>query len=77
MFASNNDYILKALSFTEQLKINNPISVALKKIFSDQVTAGKLTNIFFPETVKWIITKDDAHRFMGIIKGTSTYWKKF
>ena len=35
-----------------------------------------LTNNF-PDTVSSFLSKDDAYEFMGTIKGTPTYWKKF
>ena len=41
-----------------------------------QLTAQMLTNNF-SETVKAFLSKDEAFQFMGNIKGTSAYWKKF
>lgn len=57
LFASNKNYILKPLSFTEKMKIDNQINVALKKICSDQFRAKYI----FSETVTLFITKDDAY----------------
>ena len=76
IFASEADYIFYALSVTQQLKLNSQINIALKKVCGGHLTAQMLSNNF-SETVKSFISKDEAFQFMGNIKGTPAYWKRF
>ena len=75
-FAADSDYIFYALSVMLQLNLNSQINIAMKKVCSNQLTAGMLSNNF-SETVKSFIAKDEGFNFMNSIKGTPAYWKKF
>ena len=75
-FSSDSDYIFYALTVMQQLNLNSQINIAMKKMCTNQVTAGMLSNNF-TDTVKSFIAKDEGYSFMTPIKGTPAYWKKF
>ena len=75
LFASEADYVFYTLTFTQKLKINSQINIALKKVCGGQLTEQIFTNNF-SETVKIFLARDEAYQFMGNIKGTPAYWKK-
>ena len=76
-FSSDSDYIFYALSVVQQLNLNSQINIAMKKMCTNQLTAGMLSNNFC-DTVKSFIAKDEGYySFMSPIKGTPAYWKKF
>ena len=75
-FASDSDYIFYALSVMLQLNLNSQINIAMKKVSTNQLTAGMLSNNF-TDTVKSVIAKDEGYNFMNSVKGTPAYWKKF
>ena len=75
-FSSDPDYIFYALSVVQQLNLNSQINIAMKKMCTNQLTAGMLSQNF-EETVKSFIAKDEGFNFMSAIKGTPAYWKKF
>ena len=47
----------------------------MRKVASNQLTAGMLSSNF-NEKVKKFIARDQAFTFMNCIKGTPAYWKK-
>ena len=57
-------------------KLDSQINIALKQICTGQLTSGMVTNNF-TETVRTILSKDNANQFLGTVKGTPAYWKKF
>ena len=57
-------------------KLDSQINIALKQICTGQLTSGMVTNNFM-ETVRTILSKDNANQFLGTVKGTPAYWKKF
>ena len=71
LFASDPDFIF----FAQQLKLKSQINVAMKKVFSGNLTGGLLSQNF-SERVKSFTVKDEAYHFMSTIKGTPAYWKK-
>ena len=75
-FAADSDYIFYALSVTLQLNLNSQINMAMKKVCTNRLTAGMLSNNF-SDTVKSFIAKDEGFNFMNSVKGTPAYWKKF
>ena len=75
-FSSDSDYIFYALSVMQQLNLSSQINIAMKKVCTNQLTAGMLSNNF-SDSVKSFIAKDQAYSFMGPIKGTPAYWKIF
>ena len=60
----------------QQLNLNSQINIAMKKVSSNSLTAGMLSNNF-SETIKSFIAKDEGFNFMNPIKGTPAYWKRF
>ena len=62
-------YIFYALSVMQQLNLNSQNNISMKKVCTNQLTAGMLSNNF-SDTVKSFIAKDDS--FMS-----PAYWKKF
>ena len=75
-FSSDSDYIFYAQSVMQHLNLNNSINTALKKIQTEGLTAGHLSQNF-KETISNLIANDDAFRFMNNLKGTPAYWKRF
>ena len=75
-FSSDSDYIFYALSVMQQLNLNSQINIAMKKLCTNQLNAGMLSNNF-SDTVNAFIAKDEGYSFMTPIKGTPAYWKKF
>ena len=75
-FAFDTDYIFFALSVMPQLNLNSQMNIAIKKLCTNQLTAGMLSNNF-SDTVKSFIAKNEGFNFMNSVKGTPAYWKKF
>ena len=69
-FTSDNDYIFFAHAVLKKVQLSSQINIAMKKVLSNDLTAGMLTK-------KFIFAKDKAFSFMSSIKGTPVYWKKF
>ena len=74
-FATNPEYLFFAQFIIEQKKVSDNISIAMKKVIGQQMTASsirtdkqKLTNLIF---------KDQAYLFMRQIPGSPPYWQKF
>ena len=59
----------------QKIQLNNQISIAIRKIASDNLNAGMLTKNC-KATVHQFIAQDKAYSFMSSIKGTPAYWKK-
>ena len=60
----------------QQLNLNSQINIAMKKVSSNSLTAGMLSNNF-SEAIKSFIAKYEGFNFMNPIKGTPAYWKSF
>ena len=75
-FSSDSDYIFYAQSLLQHLNLNNSISTALKKIQTEGLTAGHLSQNF-KETISNLVANDNAYSFMNNLKGTPAYWKRF
>ena len=75
-FASDADYIFFAPFVTQQLNLNSRINIAMKKVSTNQLTAGMLS-ANFKDTVKSFIAKDEGYSFMNTVKGTPAYWQRF
>ena len=58
------------------MQISNQINIAMRKVATTNLTAGKLSRSF-KQTVQQFIASDEAFSFMNTIKGTPAYWKKF
>ena len=74
-FASDSDYIFFVHSVLQQMQISNQINIAMTKVATTNLTAGKLRRSF-KQTVQQFIASDEAFSFMNTIKGTPAYWKK-
>ena len=48
----------------------------MQKIKSNDLTAGILTQNY-TDTIKSLITNDEAFNFMNTLKGNPAYWKRF
>ena len=68
MFASDSIFY----KLLQQLKLNNGINIALRKVCADLVTAEMLPQSF-AETVQSFLGKDETYRFLNKIKGTPAY----
>ena len=75
-FASDSDYIFFVNSVVQQLRLHSQISIAMKKVSGENLTAGMFSQSF-KDTVKQFIANDKAFSFMSTVKGTPAYWKKF
>ena len=63
------------LSFTQKLKLQGLINIAIK-VCCRHLTAAILSQNF-SKTVKSFIVSDMAYHFMSIVKGTPDYWRHF
>ena len=52
------------------IQLSNQINVAMRKVISNNLTAGVLNKSFK------FIAQERAYSFMNPIKGTPAYWKK-
>ena len=75
-FATNPEYLFFAQFIIEQKKVSDNISIAMKKVIGQQMTASsirtdkqKLTNLIFKEL--------QAYLFMRQIPGSPPYKQKF
>ena len=75
-FSSDSDYIFFAHSVIQKLHLSNQTNIAMRKVASNQLTAGILSSNF-NENVKEFIANDQVFTFMNCIKGTPACWKKF
>ena len=75
-FASGNDYIFFAHNVLQKVQLSSQINIAMKKVLSNDLTAGMLSK-HFKQRVQEFIAKDKAFSFMSSIKGTPAYWKIF
>ena len=74
-FAAESDYIFFADSALQKVKLSSQINIAKKKVISNNLTAGILSENF-QQRVKELIAKDKAFNFMSSIKGTPANQKK-
>eukprot|EP00111_Clytia_hemisphaerica_P014081 TCONS_00041443-protein len=74
-FSSDSGYIFYAQSLLQHLNLNNSINTALKKIQTEGLTAGQLSQNF-KETISNLVANDNAYSFMNNLKGTPAYWKR-
>ena len=58
----------------QKIQLNNQINITLKKVGSNNLTTGMLSNNF-NATVKQFKAQNKAYSFMNPIKGTPAYWK--
>jgi hypothetical protein len=72
-FSSDPDYLFYVNSVLQQLNLRSQISIAMKKVSGENITAGLLSQNF-KETVKEFIANDKAFSFMSSIKGTPAYY---
>ena len=75
-FAPESDYIFFAHAVYQQLNMTSRINIAMRKVCSNSLTAGMLSQNF-KEAVSSCVVNDEAFSFMSTIKGTPAYWKKF
>ena len=75
-FAGDSDYIFFAHPVLKRIQMNGQISIAMRKVLSDRLTAEMLDRNF-NETVRKFIANGKAYNFTNSIKGTSAFWKKF
>ena len=73
-FASSNDYIFFHTLFYGKFNLA-VINIAIKKVLSNDLTAGMLSKDF-KQRVQEFIATDKAFNFMSFVKGTLSYWKK-
>ena len=74
-FALDLDYIFFAHSVMQEVQIIDQIGIAMRKITSNSLNAGKLNNNF-KGMVQQFIAQDKTYSFMSLIKDTPAYWKK-
>ena len=74
-FATNPEYLFFAQFIIERKKVSDSISVAMKKICGEQMTAGSIRTD--KQCLLNLICKDQAYLFMRQIPGSPPYWQKF
>ena len=75
-FPSDNDYIFFAHTVLQKVQLSSQINIAMKKVLSNDLTAGMLSKNF-KQTVQEFIAKEKAFSLMSPVKGTPAYWKTF
>ena len=75
-FASDSDYIFFVHSVLQQQNLNSRISISMRKVTSNSLNAGILSQNF-EKTIKELVASDSAFHFMANTKGTPAYWKRF
>ena len=74
-FAMNPEYLFFAQFITEQKKVSDSISIALRKLHGQAVTASQFRSN--DQYIKNLIFKDQAYLFLRNIPGSPPYWQKF
>ena len=74
-FATNPEYLFFAQFIIEQKKISDSINIALKKVYSQPVSANQLK--CNAQSLQNLICQDQAYLFLRQIPGTPPYWQKF
>ena len=75
-FTTNSEYLFFAQYVTEQKKVQDSISIALKKVHGHSLTAGEVRSID-SSSFQNLIFSDQAYFFMKNIPGSPSYWKRF
>ena len=74
-FATNSEYLFFAQFIIEQKKVYDSINIALKKVYSQPVSANQLrSNV---QSLQNFVCQDQAYLFLRQIPGTPSYWQKF
>ena len=76
MVAADSDYIYFAHSVLQKVQLSNQINKPLKKVVSNNLTAGILSEDF-KARVKEFIAKIQGFSFMSSIKGSPAYSNRF
>ena len=74
-FAADIDYMFFAHSVLQKVQHSSPINLAMKKVISNNLTAGMLSKNF-KQRAKELTANEITFSFMSSIKGTQAYWKK-
>ena len=74
-FATNPEYLFFAQFIIEQKKVSDSISIAMKKVTGQQMTASSIRTD--KQRLTNLISKDQAYLFMRQIPGSPSYWQKF
>ena len=75
-FAQNTEYLFFAQYVTEQKKVQDSISIALRKVHGHVLTASEVRNIN-SSSFQNLLFADQAYVFMKNIPGMPSYWKRF
>ena len=76
-FATNQEYLFFFSQYvTEEKKVQDSISIALKKVHGHSLTAGEVRSMD-SSIFQNIIFSYQAHLFMKNIPGSPSYWKRF
>ena len=75
-FARSPEYLFFAQFITEQKKVQDSISIALRKAAGQCLTASQVRSLN-TATINQLIASDQAYYFMKNIPGTPAYWKNF
>ena len=74
-FAMNPEYLFFGQFVIEHKKVSDSISIALKKLRGQMVTASQLRS--GDQYIKQLVFKDQAYLFLRDIPGSPAYWQKF
>ena len=74
-FAMNPEYLFFAQFIIEQKKVSDSVSMALKKLSGQTVTASQIRSN--DACVRNLIFKDQAYLFLRDVPGSAPYWQKF
>ena len=74
-FATNPEYLFFAQFIIEQKKVSESISIALKQLHGQSVTASQVKSN--TQILQNLISQDQAYLFLRQIPGCPPYWQKF
>ena len=74
-FAMSPEYLFFAQFIIEQKKVSDSITIALKKLHGQPVTASQVRSN--EQSIKNLIFKEQAYLFLRSIPGSPPYWQKF
>ena len=75
-FASDADFIFFARSIVEQHHFKFSINISMQKVRGMQITAGTVKQNY-KESVKRLLSSENAYSFMSYVKGTPGQWRQF
>ena len=75
-FAFDADFKFFARAIVEQHHLKSSINISMQKVQGKQITARTVKQNY-KESVKRLLSSENADSFMSSIRGAPAYWKQF